>query len=199
MALRIGLTGGIGSGKTTVAEIFNVLGIPVFNADEAAKEIMETDLKLQLTIKKQFGESCYLDGKLNKKLLASIVFTDSYQLEKLNSLVHPYTIEAAEVWTSKQTTAYTVKEAALFFEAGTAIGFDYIIGVSASKQLRLKRVMQRDALTRDEVELRMKRQISDDIKMRLCDFVIVNDDQHLLIPQVVKLHERFLEESTKTA
>ena len=197
MALRIGLTGGIGSGKTTVAEIFNVLGIPVFNADEAAKKIMETDRKLQLSIKEQFGESCYLQGKLNKKLLAAIVFNDPYQLEKLNSLVHPLTIAAAEVWASEQTTPYTVKEAALFFEVGTAIGFDYMIGVLTPKHLRIKRVMERDGLTKDEVELRMKRQLSDEIKMRLCDFVILNDNEHLLIPQIVKLHERFLLESTK--
>ena len=198
MALKIGLTGGIGSGKTTVAEIYKVLGIPVFNADETAKELMETNPELQYAIKEQFGESCYLDGKLNKKLLAAIVFNDPYQLEKLNSLVHPHTIAAADIWAAKQTTPYTVKEAALFFEAGTAIGFDYMIGVSAPKNLRVQRVIARDGQTRDEVELRMKRQISDEIKMRLCDFVILNDDLHLLVPQILKLHKRFLEESTKT-
>lgn len=197
MALRIGITGGMGSGKTTVAEIFKVLGIPVFNADKAAKELMETDTKLQLAIKEQFGENCYQDGKLNKKLLAAIVFNDPYQLEKLNSMVHPLTIAEAEVWAGKQTTPYTLKEAALFFEAGTAIGFDYMVGVFAPKHLRIKRVVERDQLTKVEVELRMKRQISEEIKMKLCDFVILNDDQHLLIPQVLKLHERFLEESTK--
>jgi dephospho-CoA kinase len=195
MSLRIGITGGIGSGKSMVAGIFKVLGIPVFDADSAAKEVMETDKALISAIKEKFGEETYRANKLDRKYLADIVFNDPMQLEILNSLVHPFAIAAAEAWTAKQKAPYTLKEAALFFEAGSAIGFDYMIGVFAPQHIRIKRVMDRDSVTRDEVLSRMKRQIQEEIKMRLCDFVIVNDDQHLLIPQVLKLHERFLAES----
>lgn len=195
MALRIGLTGGIGSGKSVVAQLFAVLGIPVFDADKAAKQLMETDTDLRNALIEKFGTETYADGHLNRKYLANIVFNDSYQLACLNALVHPYTIAAAEKWASEQITPYTVKEAALFFEAGSAIGFDYMIGVFAPEHLRIKRVMDRDAVTREEVKARMQKQIPEEIKMRLCDFVIMNDDQHLLIPQVLKLHEQFLKES----
>lgn len=198
MALRIGLTGGIGSGKSTVSGIFKVLGIPVFDADTAAKEVMQTNLALRQAIIDTFGEAVYTDGQLNRKQLAALVFSDPFQLETLNALVHPYTIAAAEEWAALQTTPYTVKEAALFFEAGSAIGFDYMIGVYAPQHLRIKRVMDRDQVSREEVLSRMKRQIQEEIKMRLCDFVVLNDDQHLLIPQVLKLHEQFLNETGNT-
>lgn len=197
MALRIGLTGGIGSGKSMVAQIFTVLGIPVFNADSAAKEVMETDAGLRKAIIEKFGSGAYTDSHLNRKYLANIVFNDPHQLEALNSLVHPYAIAAAEKWALEQNAPYTVKEAALFFEAGSAIGFDYMIGVYAPQHLRIKRVMERDGITKEEVMARMQKQIQEEIKMRLCDFVILNDDQNLLIPQVLKLHEQFLKESTE--
>ncbi len=199
MVLRIGLTGGIGSGKSTVAAIFTVLGIPVFDADTEAKQIMETDPGLRNAIIEKFGPETYKDGRLDRKYLSSIVFNDSFQLELLNSLVHPFAIAAAEVWALGQTTPYVVKEAALFFEAGSASGLDYMIGVYAPQHLRLQRVMNRDQVTREEVLARMQRQIQEEIKMRLCDFVILNDDQQLLIPQVVKLHERFLKESKENS
>lgn len=115
MALRIGLTGGIGSGKSTVSGIFKVLGIPVFDADTAAKEVMQTNPALRQAIMDTFGEAVYTDGQLNRKQLAALVFSDPFQLETLNALVHPYTIAAAEEWAALQTTPYTVKEAALFF------------------------------------------------------------------------------------
>jgi len=195
VALRIGLTGGIGSGKTTVANIFKVLGIPVFDADTAAKQVMETNHSLQNAIIEKFGSATYDNGHLNRKYLSSIVFNDPFKLALLNSLVHPFAITSAEIWAAKQQAPYTVKEAALFFEAGSAIGFDYMIGVYSPKHLRIQRAMDRDRLTREEVISRMQRQIDEEIKMRLCDFVIMNDDQQLLIPQVLKLHEQFLKES----
>lgn len=198
MALRIGLTGGIGSGKSTVSGIFKVLGIPVFDADAAAKEVMQTNPALRQAIIDTFGEAVYTNGQLNRKQLAAIVFNDPFQLETLNALVHPYTIAAAEEWATQQSAPYTVKEAALFFEAGSAIGFDYMIGVYAPQHIRIKRVMDRDQVSREEVLSRMKRQIQEEIKMRLCDFVVLNDDQHLLIPQVLKLHEQFLNETGNT-
>lgn len=195
MVLRIGLTGGIGSGKTTVANIFRVLDVPVFDADTEAKQIMETNHGLQKMIIEKFGPSSYIDGQLNRQYLSSIVFNDPFQLELLNSLVHPFTIAAAELWAGKQETPYIVKEAALFFEAGSAAGLDYMIGVYSPQHLRIRRVMNRDNVTREEVIIRMQRQIQEEIKMRLCDFVVMNDDQQLLIPQVLKLHEQFLKEA----
>lgn len=195
MVLRIGVTGGIGSGKSTVTGIFKVLGIPVFDADTEAKLIMESDPALRTDIIEKFGPAAYKEGVLDRKYLASIVFNDAYQLELLNSLVHPVAIAAAAEWATRQKGPYVVKEAALFFEAGSASGLDYIIGVYAPQHLRLKRVMDRDRVTSDEVMARMQRQIQEEIKMRLCDFVIMNDDQQLLIPQVLKLHEQFVKES----
>ena len=195
MALKIGITGGIGSGKSTVSGIFKVLGIPVFDADTAAKEVMESNSELRAALIEKFGDAVYKEGKLDRKYLAGIVFTDTFQLDILNALVHPFTIAAAEEWANRQTAAYSVKEAALFFESGSAIGFDYMIGVFTPKHLRMKRVMDRDKISREEVQSRINRQIQEEIKMRLCDFVVVNDEQQLLIPQVIKLHEQFLAES----
>ena len=192
--LKIGLTGGIGSGKSTVAGIFQVLGIPVFDADANTKIIMESDATLQSGIRSLFGNDSFIDGRLNRKFIAEIVFRNPEQLEKLNALVHPAAIRAAEVWADKQKSPYVIKEAALFFEAGSAEGMDYIIGVYAPKHIRIKRVMDRDAVSREAVLDRMNKQIQEEIKMRLCDYVILNDDQHLLIPQVLQLHEQFLKE-----
>lgn len=187
--LKVGLTGGIGSGKSIVAGIFKVLGIPVFDADSEAKKTMETDELLMKALKQEFGEDTYKDGKLNRPYLASQVFNDAFKLEKLNAIVHPATIAAAEKWMQQQTTPYVIKEAALLFEAGSAGSLDYIIGVTAPTHIRIQRVMERDGYTREEVKARMSRQIDDKIKMKLCDFVLVNDEQRLLVPQVLKLHE----------
>ena len=193
MALRIGLTGGIGSGKSTVAKIFETLGIPVFDADTAAKNMMNEDEALKQKVKDAFGNEAYENGILNRKYIASIVFNDKLKLEQLNGMVHPATIAMAHEWATKQTTPYTVKEAALFFESGSAAGIDYIIGVYAPQQVRIQRVMQRDNISREEVVARMNKQIDEDMKMKLCDFVVVNDEQHLVIPQVIALHEKFIQ------
>ncbi len=193
MVLKIGLTGGIGGGKSTVAHIFKVLGIPVFDADSVAKNIMNEDEDLKVKIIGTFGESAYVNGELDRKYMAGIVFNDEHKLEQLNALVHPAAIAAAEKWIQQQHTPYAVKEAALLFESGSAAGLDYIIGVFAPQALRIQRVMERDSVTREEVLKRIDKQVDDDIKKRLCDFVIINDEQQLLIPQVTALHEKFLQ------
>lgn len=190
--LKIGLTGGIGSGKTVVAQIFQVLGIPVFNADAEAKLIMEKDQTLVETISRTFGAQSYISGKLNRAYIAEIVFKDQFKLEQLNALVHPATIAAAEAWMGQQDAPYIVKEAALMFESGSGTNLNYIIGVHAPQAVRMKRVIERDNLNREDVLARMNRQISEVIKMKLCDFVITNDEQQLLLPQVLKLHQQFL-------
>ncbi|HLA53135.1 MAG TPA: dephospho-CoA kinase [Flavitalea sp.] len=192
MALRIGITGGIGSGKTTVARIFEVLGIPVYYADEAAKKIMNEDETLKTQIIHHFGKEAYNDGKLNRPYLAAIVFADKNKLNLLNSLVHPATIRNSLAWMKSQIAPYSLREAALIFESGVQGQLDYVIGVSAPLDLRVKRAMTRDNLTMAQVHERMDRQINETIKMRLCDFVIVNDDAKAIIPQVMMLHDKLL-------
>jgi dephospho-CoA kinase len=195
MVLKIGLTGGIGSGKTTVAKIFELLGVPVYYADHASKRLYVTNKDLMADLKKNFGEDIYLNDQLNRAKLAAIVFNDAAKLELLNGLVHPLTIKDAEEWMQQQTTPYIIKEAALLFEAGSASGLDYIIGVSTPQPLRIKRVMERDGVSHEEVLSRMQRQMDEETKMRLCDFIIKNDEQEMVISQVLALHERFLEMS----
>jgi dephospho-CoA kinase len=192
MVLRVGLTGGIGSGKTTVAKIFELLGVPVYYADEAAKRIMNEDEELKRSIQKQFGEAAYKSGELDKTYLSSKVFQDPFQLEILNALVHPATLRDAANWMGRQKTAYIIKEAALIFESGSSEQLDYVIGIYAPASLRIKRTMERNGTTREEVVKRMNNQIDERIKMKLCDFVIYNDEEQLLIPQVLTLNQKLL-------
>lgn len=193
MPLKIGLTGGIGSGKTTVAKVFELLGVPVYYADAASKRLYHTDKELMQSLKHHFGEDIYTNDELNRSKLAAAVFGDPLKLKLLNSLVHPPTIRDAENWMKEQTAPYVIKEAALLFETGSVSGLDYVVGVFAPTHLRLKRVMDRDNASRDEVHNRMNRQISEEIKMRLCDFVVSNNEQQLVIPQVLQLHQQFLQ------
>lgn len=190
--LKIGLTGGIGSGKSTVAKVFEVLGIPVYYADEAAKRLMNADEDLKEKIKLQFGNKVYKNGQLDKKYLADIVFSSPEKLALLNAQVHPATIKDAERWMQKQTTPYCIKEAALIFESGAQHNLDYVIGVIAPTPLRILRTMQRDGVTHEEVIARMDKQMDDTIKMKLCDFVINNDEQEMLLPQILELHKKLL-------
>jgi len=193
MAALIGLTGGIGAGKTTVADVFKTLGIPVFNADEVAKGLMQTSPVIKEQLINTFGKQVYAaNGILDKTYLAGIVFKDKYQLELLNAIVHPVTIQAAKDWAAKQSSPYVIKEAALIFESAAADGLTAVIGVSAPLNLRIQRVMQRDACSKIEVEQRMRHQISDSITLKLCDWVIQNNDQDLVLPQVLKVHEAIL-------
>jgi dephospho-CoA kinase len=192
MTLRIGLTGGIGSGKSTVAKVFEVLGIPVYYADEAAKRIMNEDEQLKQQIIQLFGANAYKNNELDRKYIAGQVFDNKEKLDVLNSLVHPATIRDGDNWMRKQTAPYAIKEAALIFESGTQGQLDYIIGVSAPAPLRLLRAMKRDGSTRDQVQSRMSKQIQEAIKIRLCDFVIYNDEVQAVLPQVVKLNHTLL-------
>ena len=190
--LKIGITGGIGSGKSTVAKLFEVLGIPVYYADNAAKQLMNENETLKQQVQKEFGNEAYTNGKVNRKYIADIVFANPEKLELLNSIVHPATLKDADEWMNKQTTPYTIKEAALIFESGAQEQLDYVIGVYAPTPLRIQRTMQRDNISREEVMARMNKQIDETIKMRLCDFVITNDEQQMVIPQVIELHQKLL-------
>ncbi len=190
--LKIGITGGIGSGKSTVAKVFEVLGIPVYYADEAAKRLMNEDADLKEKIKATFGENAYREDKLDRKFVSSIVFNSPEKLALLNALVHPATLVDAERWMQKQLTPYALKEAALIFESGAHEHLDYVIGVTAPAPLRIQRTMHRDGITREAVIARMDKQMDEVIKMKLCDFIIKNDEQEMLLPQVLALHERLL-------
>jgi len=191
--LKIGITGGIGSGKSTVAKIFELLGIPVYYADAAAKDIMNRDPELKAQVQQHFGADVYdSNGQLDRKRLGNIVFNDQEKLQLLNSLVHPATIRDSEQWAGRQKSPYVLKEAALLFESESFHYLDKVIGVSAPQPLRILRVMQRDKVSRNEVFARMHKQMDETIKMRLCDYVIYNDEQQMVIPQVLKLHEELL-------
>jgi len=188
--VRVGLTGGIGSGKSTVAHVFEILGIPVYYADKEAKRLMNEDPEIRKQLIQHFGQEAYADNLLNRRFIAEIVFRDKEKLRLLNSLIHPITIAKAEEWMMKHKTPYVIKEAALIFESGSQENLDIVIGVSAPLAVRIQRTIKRDGITREEVLARMQNQIEESIKMRLCDFVIRNDDEHLVLPQVLAVHEK---------
>jgi dephospho-CoA kinase len=192
--LKIGITGNIGSGKTTVSKLFELLRIPVFYADDAAKSIMTTDKLLISEIKQVFGEQSYFDdGTLNRKYIAGIVFNNEAQLAALNAIVHPAVFRAFDSWAAQNVNApYVIKEAAVLFESASYKFCDKSILVSAPLDIRVKRVMQRDDISREEVESRNARQFTEEKKMELADYVIKNDETELVIPQVLTLHDEFL-------
>lgn len=193
--LRIGLTGGIGSGKSTVARIFQSLGIPVYSADQEAKRLMRTDPVVIRSVQAHFGEDSYVQGVPDTRKLASIVFRDPAALEKLNQIIHPATIQDAKEWMARQQAPYVIKESALIFESGAGEGLDWIVGVYAPQALRIQRVMQRESVDREAVLARMSRQIDEEMKRRLCDRVLINDEQQPLLQQVLDLHQELLEVS----
>jgi dephospho-CoA kinase len=192
MGLKIGITGGIGSGKTYICRLFEALGIPVYNADEEAKRLMNTDIRIKEKLIAQFGESTYKDGLLDRAFLANMVFSDKDKLELLNGIVHPIVIQEAKDWAERQTTRYSLKEAALLFESGSYKELDYTILVTAPMDIRIQRVIERDGATEQQVQERMNKQLSDEEKLQLADFVIVNDGITPLLPQVWTLHQKFL-------
>ena len=192
---KVGITGGIGSGKTTVCQVFEVLGIPVFYADTEAKNIMVTDALLIEGVKSTFGKESYLeDGKLNNKHIADIVFNSDAELAKLNALVHPAVFRAFDAWAANinPKVPYTLKEAALLFESGSYKMCDTSILVSAPMDVKISRVMQRDNVTAEQVKARMDKQMSDEEKSAMANHFLINDEMHSIIAQVLKLHEHFL-------
>lgn len=184
--LKVGLTGGIGSGKSTVARVFSVLGIPVYDADSAAKRLMRDDPSIRDAVTSAFGAEAYRDGQLQRSWLAETVFTDPAKTALLNGIVHPAVIRDASEWMRGQRAPYAVKEAALVFESGSQSGLDLVIGVTAPERLRIERVVARDGLTEGQVLDRMAKQMPEAEKMARCDRVIVNDGKTPLIPQVLE-------------
>lgn len=197
--LQIGITGGIGSGKSTVCRIFQVLGVSVYDADSRAKSLIATDGILISQIKKEFGVLSFrADGSIDREYLARTVFSDQKKLEKLNGLIHPRVAEDYNQWVANNRHEYILKEAALLFEAGSNRFLDKIVVVHAPTELRIRRVLQRDShRTRQQVEEIMNNQMDEEEKMRRADFVVMNDETSLLTPQVLSLHEKFLVLSKK--
>lgn len=195
--LKVGVTGGIGSGKTRVCQVFETLGIPVLYADSLAKKLMETDPELMAGIVRLFGNEAYLNQKLNNKFIGSIVFADKEKLAQLNALTHPAVIQYGEKWLQQQQSVYAVKEAALFFESGSHQNIDFMIGVAAPLELRIERTMRRDGISREAVLERISRQMDQETKMSRCDAVIQNDDRHSLIEQVYALHLSLLDKASQ--
>lgn len=187
--LKVGVTGGIGAGKSIVCRVFKTLGIPVFDADAAAKMLMEEDPLLVKAISNLFGNDVYISGKLDREKVASMVFNQPTLLKQLNKVVHPATISYGNSWMQQQTTSYVIKEAAIFFESGSYKEMDVMIGVFAPVELRIKRVLTRPGMTREKVLERMANQIGDEQKLKLCDYTITNDDVAAIIPQVESLHK----------
>lgn len=190
--LKIGITGGIGSGKTTVCGIFRALGIPVYDADREAKKLMNNHEGLVIAVKEAFGEEAYdTAGQLDRQYLATRVFNDEAALARLNAIVHPVVIQAANDWADAQDAPYTVKEAALLFQSGSYVHNDYNIVVAAPDELRISRVMQRDGATEQQVRARMDKQMAQQDQIEKADDVIWNDGVRALIPQVLELDRRY--------
>lgn len=186
-----GLTGGIGSGKSTVASIFRALGVPVFSSDEIARDLQEHDAEVVRGIKKLFGETIYgAEGKLDRVKVAAAVFSDKEKLAKLNAIVHPAVGKAFEQFLRDHAKSpYVIKEAAILFENDLDKQLDAMITVVAPEQIRLQRVMDRDRISEEAVRARMKNQLSDEEKIERSDFVVRNDGKEMVLPQVIKIHE----------
>ena len=190
--LIVGITGGIGSGKTTVCGIFAALGVPIYYADARAKEVMVTDQQLMIDITRNFGDAAYQNGVLNRQFLAEQVFSNKDKLAVLNGLVHPAVGRDFMNWLlSHQQFPYVVKEAAILFESGAYKAVNTTVLVTAPEDVRLQRVMQRDGVAEAEVRKRMTNQWPEERKVELANHTIINDGKHLLIPQVLALHDKF--------
>lgn len=199
LPLQLGITGGIGAGKSLVTKIFSSLGVPVYDADSRAKYIMTTDGILIEQIKKEFGELSFQNDKLNRDYISKVVFGNPESLNVLNKLVHPRVGADYKNWVMNHVGhAYVVKEAALMFESKSNEMLDGVIVVVASEDVRIKRVLRRDAhRTEEEVKNIIKNQMPEANKLKLANFIITNDESELVIPQVLKLHKQFINPTTK--
>ena len=197
--IKAGITGGIGSGKTTVCKIFEVLGVPVYYADDRAKELITTDVSLIKKIKKLLGDDVYdAENNINKKRIAAVVFNFPEVLEQYNAIVHPAVFDDAEKWMRRhQQFDYILEEAALLFETGTYQKLDTIICVTAPLEVRIERIKKRDGLSEEEILARIANQMPEEEKISLSDYVIYNDGSTPLIRQVLRIHEKLTEKANK--
>ena len=190
--MKLGVTGGIGSGKTSVCRVFNVLGIPVFSADPEARGIMDNDKGIIRRINSIAGKDLYINGSLDRMELAALIFNDNNLLEKVNSLVHPVVFDHFKRWEMEQTAPYVIMEAAILFESGASKLVDRIATVVAPIEERVDRVIHRNSLSRDQVLERMRNQMDDDSRIKLSDYVIHNSESDMIIPAILKIHEDIL-------
>ena len=184
---RIGITGGIGAGKSLVAEIIKAMGYPVYNSDERAKELTESNPKIKEALIHLFGEEIYQNDKLNKFALAQAIFSNESLREKVNALIHPIVREDVNLWALAQNNSLVFNESAILFETGSFKNFDAVILVYAPKELRIKRIMKRDNCSENEVLKRMNSQFSDEEKYQLTEFRVLNDEQIPLLKQVEQI------------
>ena len=190
--MKLGITGGIGSGKTTVCRVFNVLGIPVFSADPAARQIMETDEKIIRGINSIAGKDLYVNGSLDRMELATLIFNDQSLLKKVNSLIHPAVLDHFIRWEKEQTTPYVIMEAAILFESGASKLVDKIATVVVPIEERINRVISRNRLSRKQIMERIQNQMDDETRIKLSDFVIPNSENDMIIPVILKIHKDLL-------
>lgn len=186
--IKVGLTGGIGSGKTIVAKLFMQLGVPVYFSDDRAKYLMLNNQFLRQSLTSLYGDKVFIDGFLNRSYIASKVFTDNKELIKLNNLVHPFVQKDFNKWSACQNSSYLIKEAAILFETGADKLLDKVILIESPRRLKVSRVMNRDGMSEDEVFKRMTKQWSDSLKRTNADYIIQNDEKCSLISQILKLH-----------
>lgn len=192
--IKVGITGGIGSGKTTVCKLFEKMDIPVYYADREAKRLMNSDQDLKKKIKALLGkEAYYRNGRLDRKYVASIVFKDKEKLQKLNALVHPAVASDGKKWFEKQKTKYAIKEAALLVENASYKQLDFLIVVTAPVEMRIKRVVKRDKSDYNQVKLRIANQLPEVQKKKVADFIIDNSGDVSLVSQVWKIHRKLME------
>jgi dephospho-CoA kinase len=190
--IKIGLTGGIGTGKTIVAGIFSEIGIPVFFADQEAKKAY-LDVEVLQKIKMLFGESIFDNQSINFIKLSNLIFSNKIELEKLNDIIHPFVLQKFETWIEdNNSTPYVIMESAILFETGYYAMFDKMIAVSAPQELCIERVMKRDGIDRDMVLKRMSNQFSNEVKVERSDYIINNNNSELLTPQVLSIHNSLL-------
>lgn len=188
MTLAIGITGGIGSGKSTVCKVFKLLGVPVFEADLVAKNLINSNAEIRNGLIQHFGKDIYSsDNKINRKMLASLIFNDDLLMENVNRLVHPAVRNEYLKWFKQQNSAYIIHEAAILFESGFYKMMDFTILVSAPEEIRINRVKGRDNIAPEMVKSRMLKQMPDEEKRKLADFELVNDNKKLLIPQIIEI------------
>lgn len=190
--LKVGVTGGIGSGKSMVCNLFKCLEVPVFNADEAGRRLLEEDRNIIEQVQDIFGGEIIFEGKPDRKKIAEIVFSNPGKLKQLNSVIHPAVRKNFNEWAAEQSTPYVIDEAAILFETGIYKQLDFMILVIAPEQLRIKRVMQRDGSDERAVKERMENQWSDEEKKKIADFVIMNDGVTPLLPQVMEIHKSII-------
>jgi dephospho-CoA kinase len=190
--VKVGITGGIGSGKSTICNFFSIMGIPIFNADLVAKQIMDGSSVVRNKMMLQFGKDIYLPNQaLDRKKLAGIIFNSPPLLQEVNSIVHPEVRNAFFDWCERQHSTYVVHEAAILFESGFYEIMDFTILVTAPEQMRVDRVIKRDKLSEKEIKKRISKQWPDKKKKHLADFIIANDNRKLILPELIEMDKKF--------